>query len=144
MENQKTDVAVIEQNSNGLVLVDMNGQLPDLAEAEVMPFDLMADYWTPEKSMESKRVIFTKIDSRMVLDQQSQDLIELECAFFIESTKEGARTVSNGSKRLVGSLQANGIQPGTPLLITYLGKKSNRTNAFKSDNWSVKPLRLAI
>lgn len=144
METKKSEVAVIEKTSNGLAIIDMNGQLPDLSTAEVMPFDLMADYWTPEKPMESKRVIFQKIDTRMVLDQQTQELIELECAFFIESSSDGAKTVSNGSKRLVGSLQASGVQPGNPLLITYLGKKSNRTNSFKSDNWSVKPLRLAI
>lgn len=144
METKKSEVAVIENNSNGLVVIDMNGVLPDLSTAEVMPFDLMADYWTPEKPMESKRVFFQKIDTRMVLDQQTQEIIELECAFFTEVTTEGARTVSNGSKRLVGSLQASNIQKGNPLLITYLGKKSNRTNGFKSDNWSVKPLKINI
>lgn len=143
-KNQSQEVAVIEKESNGLLTVDMNGQLPDISEADVMPFDLMADYWTPEKSMESKRVFFDKIASRLVLDQQSGEHIDLECAYFIEVTKDGAKTVSNGSKRLVGAIEANNIQRGTALLITYLGKKKNSTNQYQSDNWSVKPLRLAI
>lgn len=145
-KNQETGnaVAAIQQNSNGLMPVDLNGSLPDLDKAEEYPFDLMADYWSPEKIMESKRVFFDKIDTRIVLDQQTQAPIELECAFFIQVTAEGAKTLSNGSKKLVGALQAHKIERGTPLLITYQGKKKNVSNGFQSDNWSIKPLRVNI
>lgn len=139
-----TDVAITSKNDAGLLTVDMNGNLPDLNTAEVLPFDLMADYWTPEKSMESKRVFFDKISPRTVLDNLTGDQIELECAYFIEQTADGAKTVSNGSKRLVGAIQSHGIERGTPLLIVYQGKKKNATNSYQSDNWSIKPLTFKI
>jgi len=148
MKNQEQkatqEVATIEKTENGLTVVDLSGQLPDLAKAAEYPFDLMADYWTPESKGENKRVFFDKIASRTVLDQQTQQQIDLECAFFIESTPEGYRTISNGSKRLVGALEGHKIQHGTPLLITFLGKKKNATNQFQSDNWSIRPLMIAI
>ncbi len=138
-----TEVAKIE--NNGLAVIDLNGELPDLSKADVFPFDLMADYWTPEGTGESKRVIFDRIAERAVADQQTGETIDLECAFFLEQQGGGElKTVSNGSKRLVGALQAYNIQKGTPLLITYLGKRKNRTNQFSSDVWSIKPLRIAI
>lgn len=145
-ENAANAVAVIENRENGLSTIDLNGgPLPDLESADVYPFDLMSDYWTPEKSMESKRVFFDKIMTRTVLDDKTQEQIELECAFFIEKTKDGSsRTISNGSKRLVGAIESSNILRGTPLLITYLGKKKNSTNTKMSDNWSVKPLMIKI
>lgn len=145
IEVQGTEVAVRQESNQGLTVVDLNGNLPDLNKATEFPFDLMADYWTPESQGEQKRVFFDKIATRSVADQQSGELIDLECAFFIElSEKNEAKTISNGSKRLVGALEAHKIQRGTPLLITYLGKKKNRTNSFQSDSWSIKPLRLEI
>jgi len=142
MKNNTTEVSTTTQNS--LSVVNLSGNLPDLSTAEAYPFDLMSDYWTPELPMESKRVFFDKISTRPVLAQESDEIIDLECAFFIEQTKEGIKTISNGSKRLVGAIQASQIQQGTPLLITFLGKKKNSTNNYKSDSWSVKPLRINI
>lgn len=139
MKNQE-----VATTNNELAAVNLNGNLPDLSKAEAYPFDLMSDYWTPELPMESKRVFFDKIDTRPVLAAESDQIIDLECAFFIEQTKDGIKTISNGSKRLVGAIQASHIQRGTPLLITFLGKKKNSTNNYKSDSWSVKPLKLAI
>lgn len=142
MKNESTELATTSEN--GLTTVNLNGNLPDLSKAEEYPFDLMSDYWTPELPMESKRVFFDKISTRPVLAQESDEIIDLECAFFLEQTKDGLKTISNGSKRLVGALQASQIKQGTPLLITFLGKKKNRTNQYKSDSWSVKPLKISI
>lgn len=142
--NTNSTVAVVQKTDSGLTIVDLNGQLPDLASAETFPFDLMADYWTPETLGESKRVFFDKIDTRQVVDQETQEILDLECAFFLEVVDGNAKTISNGSKRLVGALEAYGIQKGTPLLITYMGKKKNRTNSRQSDNWSIKPLKINI
>lgn len=133
------------KTQSGLVLVDLtSGDLPDLSTADVFPFDLAADYWTPENKGESKRVMFDKIAPQKVLDQQTGEVIELECASFIEVVNGEAKSISNGSKRLVGALEANNIQRGAPLLITYLGKKKNKSNGFQSDSWSIKMLRLSI
>lgn len=121
---------------------DLTGNLPNLQDQfDAIPLDLMADYWTPEKVGEQKRVFFVEIKDRPVLDQNTGEILDLECAFFLEQTKDGDIVqTSNGSKRLVGALISNQVQKGTALLITYLGKKKNKNNAYSSDNWSVKPL----
>lgn len=119
---------------------DLHSKLPDLSKAKVLPLDLMSDYWTPEKEGEKKRLFFQRIDIRDVLDQETEEVFKLECAFFVEKVNGDIKSVVNGSKRLVGSIEANQIKPGTPLQITYLGKRSNVTNSYKSDNWSIKPL----
>lgn len=139
------EMTVVEQNSLPLAAVDVtNGNLPDLSDAKEFPLDLMSDYWTPDNKGESKRVFFDSIRNRNVLDQQSGEIIELPCAFFYEKTGDDVKTISNGSKRLVGIFEGGQISRGTPLLITYMGKKKNATNGFQSDTWSVKPLLLSI
>lgn len=120
------------------------GNLPSLEEAREFPVDLMSDYWTPENPGETKRVYFDKIANREVLDQESGEVVELECAYFLEQTEEGVKTISNGSKRLVGALSNYEIKRGTPLQITYKGKKRNRSNQYMSDNWSIKILTLNV
>lgn len=142
-----TEVAVIEDNGFAVQAVDLSsGALPDLNKAEVLPFEMMSDYWTPETPGESKRLFFDRITTRMALDQQSGEPIELECANFFEQDKkdDGLKTISNGSKRLVGLIQSLKIPQGMPLYITYLGKKKNKSNQFQSDYWSVKQLRISI
>lgn len=142
---ENTGLAVQNNDHVGLQVFDMtDGDLPDLDNSVAMPMDLMADYWTPERSGETKRVFFDRIGMRAVKDQQTDEQIELECAFFYEKVNGEIKSISNGSKRLVGAIQANGIQRGTALEITYLGKKKNATNSFQSDNWSVKPLIINI
>ena len=70
---------------NGIQAFDIeNGELPDLDQAEVLNVDLMDDYWSPAEAGETKKVFFQKIDTRKVLDQQSGEVIDLECAFFME------------------------------------------------------------
>lgn len=140
---------VAKQPENGLQTYDLTKDLPDLEDSEVLPFDLMGDYWTPTAKDEWKKVFFDKIQVRSVKDMQNEDvIIDLECAFFMETVvvngKKETKTICNGSKRLVGAILSNNIQKGTPLLITYLGKKKNKGNSFQSDQWSVKPLILKI
>lgn len=140
-----TEVAVIEDSGLSAQVVDLNGDIPDLEKFEVLPFELMSDYWTPENPGEAKRLLFDRITTRMALDQQTGEPIELECAnFFEKDPKGGLRTISNGSKRLVGMIQSFKIPQGMPLYVTYLGKKKNKSNQFQSDNWSVKQLRISI
>ena len=127
---------------NGIQAFDIaNGELPDLDQAEELNVDLMDDYWSPAEPGEFKKVFFQKIDTRKVLDQQTGEVIDLECAFFMEKDpKTGSyRTISNGSKRLVGALQANGVTKGMPLMITYKGKKKTQ-GGNSCDNWSIRPL----
>lgn len=134
-----------KSTQNNIQIIDLDAKLPDLSKAKEVKVDLMADYWSPEAEGETKRVFFSHIGTRQVLDMQSNagESIDLECAFFIEQMKDGSvRTISNGSKRLVGALESYGIQKGMPLQITFMGKKKNATNSYQSDNWSIKPLIL--
>lgn len=139
MEDNRTGLQRAVES--GIPAYSLNGDLPDLDEAQELKVDFMDDYWSPSVPGESKKVFFQKIDVRPVLEQQSGETIELECAFFIEkdAVTQAYRTISNGSCRLVGALQSNGVKEGMPLLITYLGKrKTGKGN--QCDNWSVKPL----
>jgi hypothetical protein len=139
-------------NSNGVAVTTASNEvqtfkmnsLPDLSKAEILPLDLMSDYWTPTKEGESKRLFFDRIGTRNVKDEKTGEVFELECAYFVEVVDGEPTTISNGSKRLLGAIENNDIQHGTPLLITYKGKKKNSTNAFQSDHWSVKPLFLNL
>lgn len=145
--HEQAIVSMNQQQSIPLQVIDLTASnVPDLDGAQEIPFDLMADYWTPEMKNESKRVYFDCIKVREVRDQQDPTItIPLSCAYFFEKEKDKpVKTISNGSKRLVGLLEDLSIPRGTPLLITYLGKKKNATNTFSSDNWSVRPLVIKL
>lgn len=116
-------------------------KMPDLSKAEEIPVDLTVQYWTPEKAGENKRLIFTGINVRETIDEESGEISTLPCAFFLEQDDDGdTQTVCNGSKRLVGAFEGDKIKPGTPVSITYVGKVKNKTNAYQSDTWRVRPL----
>ena len=130
------------QSTTSVNLYDSKTVLPNLAELNPEPVDLMADYWTPVKEGEQKRMFFSHFASRAIIDEKTGDEFDLVCAFFVEQTQEGLKMVSNGSKRLVGALEMQDIKSGTPLQVTYLGKRKNSTNQYQSDYWSIKKLRI--
>lgn len=143
IDKENLNVAINEAKQ--LPVIDMSdGNLPDLAEAKEIPLDLMANYWSPVAINESKRVFFDALKMRTVLDQQTGEALELLCAYFYEKVGEEVKTISNGSKRLVSIFENGQIPRGTPLLITYLGKKKNANNSFMSDNWSAKVLQFKV
>ena len=142
---------LVRQESNVLqvMAVDLTKNLPDLSKANELPVDLSGNYWTPESPGETKRLFFVEIKPQKVLSANGTgELIDLDCAVFLEQTATGISTVTNGSRRLVGVLEsyvdAGQIKQGTPLQITYNGKKKNKSNGFQSDNWSIKPLIIQI
>lgn len=146
------ELALKEQESSfEIQAADLNkSDLPSLEDAQELPVDLCGNYWTPEHAGEFKKMFFVEIKPQKVLSATGTgELIDLDCATFLEQTEDGTiQTVTNGSRRLVGILEqyvSNGIiRNGTPLKITYMGKRKNKTNNFTSDSWSVKPLRMAI
>lgn len=133
----KADASVIRFKT---VDLDSATEFPDLENAQALPIDFMSSYWTPENPGEAKNVVFSHIDDSSLVDQESGEVKTLRTAFFFEKTDGEVRSVRNASKRLVGAIESNAIGRGTPLRITYLGKKKNVNNAFKSDDWAVKPL----
>ncbi|RCH53923.1 hypothetical protein DJ568_15400 [Mucilaginibacter hurinus] len=138
-----TGFTALSQASAGVATADLDsGKLPDLATAVAQSFNLVADYWTPQAAGESKRVFFDTVAMRKVAGREGEGMVDLECAYFCEQTHGCLTSLANGSKRLVNALKTYGVARGTPLLITYLGKTQNKTNAHQSDNWSVRILKL--
>ena len=129
--------------SEAVTTVDFRN-LPDLTQAEAEPVELSGEYWTPEKEGETRRLFFVGLNVENVVDMESGETRELLVAQFAENVNGNLRAIRNGSRRLVGIFEAfaASIKPGDPFEITYLGKKKNASNSFRSDNWSVKRLIL--
>lgn len=152
IESATQEVVTREQSAFQIAPADLSNSagLPNLQEAKELPIDLSGNYWTPTEAGEIKRMFFVDIKAQQVLSaNNSGELIDLECATFLEQRADGTvQTVVNGSRRLVGVLEQyvnNGtIHQGTPLQITYLGKRKNKTNSFSSDSWSIRPLLINI
>lgn len=148
------NLPVIAENSEQLPAVKTEAGLQPLElenisalhEAEAAPFDLMSDYWSPMDKGEQRRVLFDRIQEMAVVDQTTGEIVEMPCAFFFyqEIPTGPIKQIRNGSKRLVGAIQAFNIPRLTPLLIKYLGKIKNKNNANLSDNWSITPLRVNV
>lgn len=125
----------------------MGGNLPNLHEAQEVPVEFTSEYWTPEQNGETKLGFFQKIETSTYTDDETGESVELPCIILIEQQKDGSlKTIRNGSKRLVAAiedaLKKERVLPGMPLKITYKGKSKNKNNAFHSDTWSVKPLKI--
>lgn len=148
---ENNEIEKIEKQSYDLPSIDLTqNDLPDLNTATELPIDLGGSYWTPESAGESKRVFFIEIKSQKVQSfNDPNDIIDLDCVVMAEQDSEGVlKTIFNGSRRLVGALEqyveSGMIKNGTPLKITYHGKRKNKTNSNSSDNWSIRPLIINI
>jgi len=131
--------------TNAIPSFDLDGKLPILADATSANYELMSEYWTPKKEGESVRCFFQRIEDSNYENQETGEVVELPCAILLSQNAKGEiKTIRNGSKRLVASiksaLEKGIIMPGSPLLITYLGKVKNVTNQHSSDGWSIVPL----
>ena len=142
-ENELTKVS----NEVQVISVDIHKELPDLSQAEEFPFDLCGDYWTPLNAGEFKLLFYTGISFEKAKEYNSEKIIDLESATFIERIDNiNNRKVICGSRKLVGileGLQESGkIMIGTPLKITFMGKK--KMSKGDGHNWSIKPLIIRI
>lgn len=115
-------------------------ELPDLSKAVAAPLELNGEYWTPEQAGESRRMFFNELRLETTTDMVSGKDVELLVAYFVQIIGGDKKVIRQASRRLTGVLESLKIESGTPLEITYLGKKKNKTNSFLSDNWSIKPL----
>ena len=130
--------------NNNQVLVPSASAFAALAAAEVMPIDIVAEYWMPLNQGEAKRVIFNGIAQEPTVDTKSGEEIELSVAYFLEATPDGkGKVLRNASRRLVGAFEGKPwIEAGKSMfLITYKGKKKFN-NGNVGDDWSVQELRL--
>lgn len=122
--------------------------LPNLHNLEASPREMSSEYWTPEDSGEYKVGVVIEIKEENYTNEETGETIQLPCVIMLSQETDGSfSTIRNGSKRLVATVEAainsGEIQCGaTPIRITFVGKKRNKTNAFSSDRWSVKALVL--
>lgn len=140
-----TDEQIAQSTREENALVADNyfaGNLPDLTTAEAAPLELNGEYWSPTKEGEVRRMFFNELRLENTTDMASGKDVELLVAYFVEVVAGSKKVVRQGSRRLTAVLEmrAKEITTGTPLEITYLGKIKNKTNAFMSDSWSIKPL----
>lgn len=132
------------ENASAVTKCDFTN-LPDLSKATPEPVEMSGEYWTPEEVGESRRMFFFALNVENVVDMESGETRELPVVQFVELDSKGdVHSVRNGSRRLVGIFEsfASSIKQGDAFEITYLGKKKNKNNSYKSDNWSVKRLSI--
>lgn len=134
----------IQKQETGLSTLD---QLPNLHEAKTSPRELSSTYWTPENAGEYKVGVIVEIKQE-TYENEAGEKIDLPCIIMLSQELDGSfSTIRNGSKRLVATI-IDAVESGevvftrTAVKISYLGKQRNKTNAFSSDRWSVKPIIL--
>ena len=112
-----------------------------LATAEVMPIDLVSEYWQPLNQGEQKRVIFNGIQQERAVDTRSGEEVELAVAYFLEATPDGkGKVIRNASRRLVGAFEGKPwFVPGQSM---FLKGKKKFNNGNTGDDWSIQELRL--
>ena len=135
--------------TNSVVVIDP-ANVPDISKLKPAVLAIGNDYWTPEGEGEYKNCFVLGIEDQehQRMGEEGDEIPEsiiLACVVIAEQTKDGYKQWANGSKRLVGTIEdalKNGtIEAGiTPLQITYIGKKKNQTNSFKSDSWDIRPM----
>lgn len=129
---------VKKDNTLAIPAYDLGGIIPDLDEFEVMPIDITVDYWTPESPGESKRLFFKGVFEETKKDEQTGEPYEAEVAYFIEQLEDGtAKQITNQSVRMVSAVKH--LESGTPLQITYTGKKKTQSG-HNIDTWHISPL----
>lgn len=134
-------------STTDLSLVNLN-ELPNLHEVEASPRELSSEYWTPENENDYKVGVIIEVKEETYVNEESGEAIVLPCVIMLsQNTDKTFSTIRNGSKRLVATVQnalenKDVVVGQTPVKITYLGNQKNKTNSFKSDRWSVKPLIL--
>ena len=117
---------------------DLGNILPDLNEMEVLPIDLVQDYWTPESAGETKRLFFKGIVKERKKDEETGEPYEAEVAYFIEQLADGShKQITNQSVRMISSVKP--LQPGTPIQVTYTGKKRTQSG-HNIDTWHISPM----
>ncbi|MCD0460030.1 hypothetical protein [Roseiconus lacunae] len=115
-----------------------------LKTMDVESIDLANEYWSPSEVGESRRMYFMGTFKRQCPDYNDKTkTVDLECAVFVEPDESGNgnhKTVENASKRLVAVFVNSEVPQGTPVQVTYQGRKPNKRNNNQSDRWTVQTL----
>lgn len=159
VQNPKTEAKVEAQNQiqkvrpeersklTQTVRFDLNGaqnEAIDLSQLVPKNVNLVMEYWNTDGAAEgeTKRVIFMRVEEqdRIPDYNDSQNLVEKPCAYFVEQGPNGLQIMRCAASRLVSSARL--MQEGEAYEITYLGKKKNRSNNNLSARFAIQPLEL--
>lgn len=141
---------IIKSTDTTLVLESFDlsdrASLPDLSKSTALPTDFTSVYWSPNDEGDTIRAFYNGIEPSTYTDEKSGEVIDLPCVLLLAQDPKSKNLINmrNGSKRLVATLEDHEtkgtISRGTPIEITYLGKRKNKRNTYLSDHWSIKPL----
>jgi hypothetical protein len=127
--------------------LDTQNTLPDLAQCKKHFVPLSVQYWSPQDEGEEKLVYVHSVGMHDVPDLDTGEIKALECVMLIEKQGNIVMRYINAGRVLVGNIKdaikRDEIIPGTtltPISITYVGKKKNRSNAHISNVWQIIPL----
>ncbi len=171
---QETSLAVTETQSTYLAQVSLNNprftaeyleecslanaeSLPDLSAGyEVEPMAVNIGYWTPEKIGEKFHGFVVEMTTEMMPkfgcpDEEKHILFPVECITLVKMEDGKMKQYRVSQKVLVSNIKS-GVRAGrivtysyaTPLIITYLGEKKNKTNQNKSHHFEIEILRRVI
>lgn len=164
MTTENTQVAVATQKPAGVARftpaqvqaasLESGTAIPALAEAKVIPLPIGTEYWSPEAEGETKRCYVAGIEEAEIVDPNTGEVRRMPAVMLLEviEDEKGRRAAKwmNAGKVLVGNIQSaidrGQIVPGTaltPVQITYLGQKRNRSNSKLSNRWEILPLIVA-
>ncbi|MEL7535047.1 MAG: hypothetical protein AAFN10_27335 [Bacteroidota bacterium] len=131
------------QSVTATLQVDIKGELPDLKGVQARNVNMAMEYWTPQSEGEAKTLIFIRVKGQDQIPDFNDpaNLVEKDCAYFIEQTEEGFQILRNASSRLVS--MARNFLEGEVYRITFKGMRPNKTNNNKSNFWAIQPVAFA-
>jgi hypothetical protein len=128
--------------------IDEASDLPSLVDTKAAPVPLSVEYWSPENEGDSKRGWILGIEVLQVPDMETGEIKDMESVLFVEEGPDGKKSrYYNAGKVLVANVK-DAINRGeiipasilTPVQITYLGQKKNRSNSRLSKRFEILPL----
>ncbi|MEO0638430.1 MAG: hypothetical protein AAFY70_01800 [Bacteroidota bacterium] len=142
-KQEAAEVMVVESPSIvSTFKVDVDA-IPDLSRVVPKTVNLAMEYWTPLSEGESKVLVFMRVTANDQIPDfnDPSQLVQKDCAYFVEQTAQGLQILRNASSRLVSI--ARHFLEGEVYQITYKGMRPNKTNSHKSHFWAVQPVTLA-
>ena len=125
--------------------------LPALAEAPKHFIPLSVEYWSPQVEGEEKLVYVAGVDFHDVPDMETGEIRAVECVLLLEQQDNTLCRFISASRVLVGNIK-DAITRGdiipmttlTPVSITFMGQKKNRSNAKLSNRWKIVPIIVGV
>ena len=125
--------------------------LPSLVDAPKHFIPLSIEYWSPQAEGEEKLVYVAGVSFHDVPDMETSEIRSVECVLLLEQQGDTLCRFISASRVLVGNIK-DAIMRGdilpmttlTPVSITFMGQKKNRSNAKLSNRWKIVPIIVGV